>query len=265
MPSRESRSRRAQILELATSSGAANVEELAQRFGVTASTIRRDLARLSESGRVARTYGGAIALLDHREHSLRQRLGEAPEAKQAMAPWARGEIHAGERILLDAGSSVAALARELLDAQGVTVATVSLAVIDTLSTATDLEIECLGGHLRPLSQGFVGPIAEAAVERMTFDAAFLGTDGVSARFGLCEADLDQTRLKELIASRASRVYVLAHAAKIGAAPFHAWARMPEPWTLVTDDSVTTEQLAQFEGTGTRVVVTSPESDTAVAQ
>ena len=63
---------------------------------------------------------------------------------------------------------------------------------------------------------------------MTFDRAFLGADGVTADRGICEADLQQTRLKELMVRRADNVYVLAHAAKLGRAPFHAWAQLPGP-------------------------------------
>ena len=84
----------------------------------------------------------------------------------------------------------------------------------------------LGGRLRTVSQSFVGPVTEAALERMSFDRAFMGADGVRADRGICEKDLEQTRLKELMMSRADHVYVLAHGAKLGAAPFHAWAVMP---------------------------------------
>ena len=62
--------RREEIVRMATSNGLASVDELSQVFDVTASTIRRDLAQLTESGRLARTYGGAIAVPLHREPSL---------------------------------------------------------------------------------------------------------------------------------------------------------------------------------------------------
>ena len=81
--------RRNEIARLAASHGLTSVEELSARFGVTASTIRRDLALLTAQGKLARTYGGALSLEPHPEASLRQRLGEAHEAKQAIAAWAR--------------------------------------------------------------------------------------------------------------------------------------------------------------------------------
>ncbi len=249
-----SRHRREEIYRLATTSGLTSVEELAATFDVTASTIRRDLAQLTAEGRLARTYGGAMALLAHPEPSLRQRLGEAYEAKRAIARWAASQVRAGETILLDAGSTVGALAHELRRVTPLTVATTGLTSLEALADVDDLHVECLGGTLRHLSRGFVGPLTEAALERMSFDRAFLGADGVTADGGICEAGLDQTRLKELMARRADAVYVLAHAAKLGRHPFHAWAQLPGPWTLVTDEDVRPEAVAPFVASGVDVVI-----------
>jgi len=117
-----------------------------------------------------------------------------------------------------------------------------------------VHVECLGGALRLSSQGFVGPSAETSLERMTFDRVFLGADGVTADHGICEADLEQTRLKELMTRRTECTYVLVHAAKLGRRPFHAWAPLPDRWTLVTDDSASVENLDPFRVRGVDVVV-----------
>jgi DeoR/GlpR family transcriptional regulator of sugar metabolism len=248
--------RREEIVRLAKT-GLASVEELAETFEVTASTIRRDLARLTDEGRVARTYGGAMALQAHPEPSLRQRTEEAFAEKRAMARWAAAEILSGETILLDAGTTVGALARELRDGPKLTIATTSLTALEELAGSETAHVECLGGTLRHLSQGFVGPLTEAALERMTFDRVYLGADGVTPDNGLCEADLQQTRLKELMIRRANSVYVLAHAAKLGRSPFHSWVRMPAQWTLVTDTSADTALLTEFTARGASVVTVPP--------
>ncbi|MEV0551827.1 MULTISPECIES: DeoR/GlpR family DNA-binding transcription regulator [unclassified Streptomyces] len=249
-----SKARRDRIVQLATTTGLTSVEELSQLFGVTASTIRRDLAKLTTDGRLARTYGGAMALSAHPEASLRQRTGEAYDAKRAIARWAAAQVQPGETLLLDAGSTVGALAHELRTAKDVTIATTGLTALQELADVETVHVECLGGTLRPLSQGFVGPLTEAALERLTFDRVFLGTDGVSPEHGICEADLRQTRLKELMARRADHVYVLAHAAKLGRRPFHAWATLPEGWTLVTDDTADPGILAELRARGVTTVL-----------
>ena len=260
MPTRGSLSRRDEIVRMATTSGLASVEELSQAFGVTASTIRRDLALLTSQGRLARTYGGAMALSAHPESSLRQRIGEAFAAKRAIARRAAAEVGPGETVLLDAGSTVGALAHELRSVAGLTAVTAGLTALHELSDVDTATVHCLGGTLRPLSQGFVGPLAEATLERVTFDRAFLGADGVTADGGLCEAEHAQTRLKELMARRASVVYVLAHGAKIGRRPFHAWARLDPGWTLITDASADPECVDRLRQAGTEVVVASAATE-----
>jgi DeoR/GlpR family transcriptional regulator of sugar metabolism len=251
---RTSRRRQEEIVHLATTTGLASVDELSARFAVSSSTIRRDLARLQSLGRLARTVGGAIAIEPASEDDVRHRLQEAFDAKRDIARWAAQQIRPGETIALDTGSTVAALAHQLRLARDVTVATTSLRAMQELSGAGSVHVECLGGTLRRLSEGLVGPLAEMALERMTFDRAFLGADGVTAEDGICEADLQQTRLKELLASHAGHTYVLAHAEKLGRRPFHAWARLPRGWTLVTDEAADSAVLAPFFAHGVNVVV-----------
>ncbi|TDC75071.1 DeoR/GlpR family DNA-binding transcription regulator [Streptomyces hainanensis] len=259
-----SRERREQIISLATDAGLASVEELAARFGVTASTIRRDLTQLSASGRLARTYGGAIAVPHRGEASLDQRDSEAFEPKRAIARWAADRVEVGQSLLLDAGTTVALVARALPPEASLTVTTASLPVLHHVQHRDDITTLCLGGRLRALSDAFVGPLAEAALERMSFDVAFLGADGVTSDGGLCEAELEQTRLKELMARRSRRVYVLTHAAKLGHRPFRAWARLETDWTLVTDDGAPPHVLEEFRAAGRDVVVvpTARHAETA---
>jgi DeoR/GlpR family transcriptional regulator of sugar metabolism len=249
--------RRGEIVRLATTSGLASVEDLSDQLGVTPSTIRRDLAKLTAQGKLARTYGGVMSLSHHPEASLRQRLGEAHEAKRDIARWAAAQVEPGETVLLDAGSTTGALADAMSRTPSLTELTVVTAGISAMSTLAErpgIDVIALGGRLRPLSQAFVGPLAEAAVQRLSFDRAFMGADAVHAERGICEADLEQTRLKELMMSRAEHTYVLAHADKIGQSPFHAWAVMPSRWTLVTDASADPDRLERFRANGVEVVV-----------
>jgi DeoR/GlpR family transcriptional regulator of sugar metabolism len=246
-----SRRRREEIVRLATTAGLASVVDLADRFGVSASTIRRDLAQLEDQRQLARTYGGAMAHHARTESSLRTRIGEAFEDKQAIARWAAGQVEPGESILLDAGSTVAALAHELRNRSDLSITTTSLTALNELAGSEDLTVHCLGGTLRPVSQGLIGPIAEIALERVSFDRVFLGADSVDAERGICEADLAQCRLKELMAQRCTHVYLLAHGAKLGRRPFHAWAPLTPGWTLVTTGEG--HLVTPFKERGIRVI------------
>jgi len=122
--------RREQISRLTSAQGLVNVEQLAESFDVTPSTIRRDLSLLTGRGELARTYGGAIAIGS--EASLRQRTGEFHDAKVAIGSYAATLPKPGETILLDGGSTVLALAGRLRGAAGLHVVTASVPVIDLL-------------------------------------------------------------------------------------------------------------------------------------
>ncbi len=253
MAVRQSTARRSEIVRLAKTSGLAGVEELSALFGVTPSTIRRDLAQLTAEGLIARTYGGAIALNAHPEPSIRQRMLEGFDAKRSIAKWAATQVLPGETILLDAGTTVGAMGEFLREIDRLTVITAGLTALAALADADAVRVECLGGTLRHLSQGFVGPLTESALARVSFDRVFLGADAVTADRGICEAELEQTRLKELMMERGAAVYVLAHAAKLGRRPFHAWAPLPSEVTLVTDAAATEEQIRPFTDRGIEVV------------
>jgi DeoR/GlpR family transcriptional regulator of sugar metabolism len=247
--------RREEIVRTARSNGLASVEELAEAFGVTQSTIRRDLSMLDKSNQLARTYGGVIAVRSpHYEASLKERASESHSAKDAIGRWAADQVEPGQIVLLDAGTTTARVAAHLLGMSPLTVVTSGLTPFFELADDSGIDRILLGGEYREVSQSFVGPLTEAALERWSFDRAFLGADAVTAERGICEASPAQTRLKEMMARAGNRVYVLAHSAKLGATPFNAWVQLPGRWTLVTDAGATSEQLAPFHRRGIETVV-----------
>ena len=61
--------RQAKILEMLERDGKVLVKELAEIFGVTEDSIRKDLSALELDGKLKRTYGGAV--------SIEERLNDA--------------------------------------------------------------------------------------------------------------------------------------------------------------------------------------------
>lgn len=247
------RDRRAEIGTILRSRPA-GVDELAERYGVSLSTIRRDLAALSREGAVVRTYGGALAA---GEQSLREREHLARAEKAAIARAAEDLVRPGALLLLDAGTTVGALATRLATHTGLTAVTCGLTSVKALEDAPGVELLVLGGRVRRLSQALVGPLAEAALSGLTADVVFLGADGVTAERGVCEGTAEQAALKRAMVEAASRVVVLADADKIGVTASHYWTRLDRPWTLVTDDRVSEAALAPFRRRGDVEVVVAP--------
>jgi DeoR/GlpR family transcriptional regulator of sugar metabolism len=235
--------RRSDILKLITT-GEADVDVLASRLGVSASTIRRDLAVMSEQGMVTRTYGGALPGHRQPEHGLSQRERQNRPAKDAIARLAAALIADGDSVLLDAGSTVGALGR-LLTLRQLRVVTSNLPLVPVLAGVPSIELIVLAGTVRPLSMGVVGPLAELTLRRLTVDKVFLSADGIVAGRGLCEAHAEQTAVKELMMAQAAEVFVLADSSKLGRASQPFWAPMPSSWTLITDDDAAEGLLEPF--------------------
>lgn len=238
--------RRQRILDL-IGSGDINVDALAERLEVSPSTIRRDLADLSRGGSVTRTYGGAVLARPQGEQTLTDRERINRSAKEAIGQAAAALIDDGDCLLLDAGSTVAALGRQLGGRQ-VRIVTGNLPLVPQL-IEWGIDVTVLGGSVRPLSMGVMGPLAEMALTRLTADKAFLSADGVVAGRGLCEAHADQCSLKELMMAQAGEVFVLADASKLGRASQQHWAPICRPWTLITDADAMEDQLEPFERLG----------------
>lgn len=235
--------RRARIRDLLRTRPIA-VEEMAALFETSPSTIRRDLAVLSDEGQIVRTYGGALAAAPG-EPSLheRERLARAPKA--AIARAAERRVRPGQVLLLDAGTTVGALAVRLASWTGITVVTSGLTSLAALAESEGVELIMLGGAVRHVSLGLIGPIAEATLRGITADAVFLGADGVVAGRGVCETTAEQAALKRLMVDQSAEIYVLADASKLGRHSGHWWTALDRPWTLITDAGASGAVLAPF--------------------
>lgn len=233
--------------------GVDGVETLAERVGVSPSTVRRDLTRLQREGRIARTYGGAMVREPFQERSFTESSVIDRQAKSAIATAAADLVPAGGWVFLDAGTTCLALARVLAERGPLKVATRGLEAAALLTRLPGMEVVVVGGQVRPLSHGVVGPFASLVLDRLAFDVAFLGADAVDPAQGLGEPTAEETYVKEKAASRAAEVVLLADASKLGPAPVPAWLPLDPAWTLVTDATADEATVAAFEARGVRVL------------
>jgi DeoR/GlpR family transcriptional regulator of sugar metabolism len=91
--------------------GILRVEELASELGVSAATVRRDLAALEASGDLRRIHGGAVAPEGRDEEPLfDDKTAMAAQEKQRIADAALRLIRTRDIIYLDGGSTVLNLA-----------------------------------------------------------------------------------------------------------------------------------------------------------
>ncbi len=231
--------------------GVDDVATLAARFGVSPSTVRRDLAQLAGQGRIARTYGGALVRDVFHERSFAESEGLNLDAKETIAATAAGLVPDEGVVFVDAGTTCLALARLLVTRGPLTVVTRGLEAALLLARAPEIDVILTGGRVQPLSHGAIGPLASLALERLRFDVAFLGADAVDPVRGLGEPTVEETRVKEEAAQQAGEVVLLVDGSKFGQhAP--AWVPLDPGWTVVTDESAPEDAVAHLAGSGVQV-------------
>ncbi|MDZ8201992.1 DeoR/GlpR family DNA-binding transcription regulator [Microbacterium sp. SSW1-59] len=245
------------IERLLTDDGRVSVVDLARRFGVTTETVRRDLAQLEGAGSLRRVHGGAVKSDRGStvEPTLTERLGRAADAKAAIAAraiTALGREFRGS-VYLDAGTTTAAVA-ERLDASGARIEAVThaLSIAQTLSGSQEIDLTVIGGRVRGVTGAAVGAATVDAISGLRPDVAFVGTNGVSADFGLSTPDPDEASVKRQIVRSARRVIVLADAEKLGADRLVGFAALADIDVLVTDASPDPLLAAALEDAGVEV-------------
>lgn len=226
--------------QLATD-GRVSVVELAARFDVTTETVRRDLAQLEATGTLRRVHGGAVATdrASTAEPALTERLRRHSAAKSAIGERALDALPEGFRgsVFLDAGTTTAAVAENLaprLGAGRIEVVTHALTIAHALASVPDGSLTLIGGRVRGLTAAAVGADTVRAIEGMRPDVAFLGTNGVSAGFGLSTPDPEEAAVKRAIVRAARRVVVVADAEKHDRELLVGFAPLAAIDVLVTD-------------------------------
>lgn len=198
-----------EIVRRLRSDGPTTVEDLARHLGVSGSTVRRDLARLGAAGALRRVRGGAQ--VDQGEDEalpfFRVVTHDADD-KLAVARRAADLVTDGDVLLLDIGTTVVQLARELRGRR-ITVVTSSLAVLDTLRHDARTELVLLGGVVRPSYHSMVGLLTETALTQVRADLAFLGTSGVRANGDVLDSTRVEVPVKRSMIGAADRSVLLA--------------------------------------------------------
>ncbi|SFK40222.1 DeoR/GlpR family DNA-binding transcription regulator [Geodermatophilus ruber] len=245
------------IAGLVADRGRVAVTALAEGFGVTTETVRRDLALLERAGMLRRVHGGAVppGTLTFVETALGERHGTRSEQKQKIAAAAADLLPDNDgSLLLDGGSTTATLAELLPGGRRLFVATNSVPIAARLAGAPGLSLHVLGGRVRGITQCAVGEPAVGALAELRVDVAFLGTNGISAEHGFTTPDEAEASVKRAMARAARRVVVLADSSKLGREHLVRFAATADVDVLVTDGDASAADIARLEDAGIEVVV-----------
>jgi DeoR/GlpR family transcriptional regulator of sugar metabolism len=242
--------RQTEILRVLQESGEVSVDKLASKFGVSLSTIRRDLNALSAEGLLKRVRGGGNIEAD--PVPFGDVAGQFQPEKSRIAARAADLVSDGDVVLIDIGTTTALLARQLRG-KHITVLTSSLAVVDQLADDDDIELIVLGGVVRRNYRSMVGILTEQALAQLRAHICFMGTSGLRRDGYVMDSTGIEVPVKKAMISSSERTVVLADGSKYPGAGLISVCSADAIATLITNDDADPITLDVFRTAGVEVI------------
>ncbi|EOW0774220.1 DeoR/GlpR family DNA-binding transcription regulator [Klebsiella pneumoniae] len=235
--------RKQQILQILTEEKQVMSGELSQRFNVSEDSIRRDLRELAAEGKLQRVHGGALPV-SAAIAPIETRKSVQIDSKQAVARAAAAMIQPGQVVIVDGGTTTAAMIGFLPADLSCTVVTHSPGIAVALVDHPRIEVILLGGRVFKHSVVAVGAETLAGINA---DLFFMGVTGVHPRAGFTTGDYEEAGIKRALTARAAETVVMASREKLNAASAFAIGELSLASTLIVDgepDAALRQQLVQ---------------------
>lgn len=173
------------------------VNDLATRYYVSPSTIRRDLNVLEKEGLIRRTYGGAM-LIEHESSEIPfvVRQNENRLEKNIMGMLAAKLVRNDQFVFLDSTSTVAHMVKYLAGKDNLKILTTSAEIaldcLDNLSA----QVYCTGGWMSSFSRGFIGEAARQRIADFRPDLLFFSARSISLEDGITDVNEEDVYMKQ---------------------------------------------------------------------
>ncbi len=246
--------------------GEVTVHELANRYGVSIDTVRRDLDHLHGNGRVVRTHGGAVsvAVQNRTDRGLSARLHLQATEKEIIGTIAAQLVADGSVLIVNAGTTTLAVARALHERRGLTIATNNLLLPGAISEKVFRELYVFGGAMRIHTQSTTGPVRFPAADghdvAISADLALVAVGAVSAEGGYTTSNLSEAVMMREMMQQSGKVAVLADSSKFDRRLFATVAELGLAHYFITDREPPPALLTALRDAG--VIVLCPPSDTS---
>jgi DeoR family transcriptional regulator, glycerol-3-phosphate regulon repressor len=227
--------RQVRLIEQVSQLGSVSVEALAEHFGVTLQTVRRDVRLLADAGLLARFHGGVRvpgSTTENIAYRQRQRLNEG--AKLRIAKAVSGDVPNGCSLFVNIGTTAEAVARELMRHRGLRVITNNLNVAAILSDHPDCELIVAGGMVRPRDRGIIGEATVDFIRQFKVDMGIIGISGIEADGTLRDFDYREVKVARAILEHSREVWLAADHSKFNRPAMVELARLDNLDRLYTD-------------------------------
>ncbi|RKQ32499.1 DeoR/GlpR family DNA-binding transcription regulator [Oceanobacillus halophilus] len=246
--------RQSKIVNLVNERKSVRVSELSKLFSVTEETIRRDLEKLENEKKLARSHGGAVSIqsTDSFEIPYTTREIMNVQEKKEIALEAVKHVAVGDKVILDASTTAWYMAKALPNIS-ITVLTNSIKVAMELSSKNEITVISTGGTLLSESLSYAGPLAESSMDSYYLNKAFISCKGLHLEQGISESQEQQARVKMKMIEKADTVYLMMDHSKLGAQAFSKIGDLDVVDYVIIDSNVDRRMVERLEDRGISVV------------
>lgn len=215
-----------------------DVETLCRELKASESSVRRDLGILENENALRRVYGGAIPVQVAGDYALES--ARSSDEKSHIARMAASLIDDGQTVILDGGTTVLAVARELA-AKSIHVITNSLPIAEVLESHRNIELTLTGGYLDPRIRVMLGPFCEQMLSAMRADAVIMGIGSISET-GFSNNNTLVVGSEKKMIEVADRMIVVADHTKFGRGGMFQVAPLEAADVVVSDNELAPEYV-----------------------
>lgn len=239
-----------ELEELIKSQGKITLEHICQQYNISYDSARRDLVKLTQRPYIMRIRGGAI-LAEARVESPYVQRSQFSADKALLSAYAAKTINEKEIIFIDAGTTSAALARQL--PAPVSVITNSIEVLSELMGNKGVNISILGGSFDDYSHAILGHTTIEQIKRYQADKAFIGVSALSEAGITADTELDALQ-KITMAQQAKKVICITSFTKFNTQSMYQSCSWSDIDHIITDKTPPRNILKLIEENDVELVV-----------
>jgi DeoR family fructose operon transcriptional repressor len=231
-----------------------DLESLCRELDTSESSVRRDLDILEQEKLLRRVYGGAVSLqtTPARAFDFDVESKRLSDEKSRIARAAAALIEDGQTVILDGGSTVASVAREL-SSRPMHIVTNSLPIAESLESLRNIELTLTGGYLDPRLRVMLGPFCEQMLGAIRADALIMGIGSIT-QAGFSNNNTLVVGSEQKMIQVASRIIIVADHTKFGRGGMIPVAPLGAAHVVVSDTGLAPEYVEMLGASGVEVIL-----------
>jgi DeoR family deoxyribose operon repressor len=254
--------RREKIISFLKTNNVLSIKSLSELLKVSTMTIRRDLEFLGEQDIVHSYHGGVIFNKNFLEQEtspndyfLQRQTLFHKEKKTLIAEKAKCLLLPQETIMLDSGTTIYYLARELPENQNLTVISWSLNVIEELIHKPQNNILVQGGVYHPETQMFENNHGMDIIKNSRASKVFISAGGFHTSLGITCPFHYEVETKRAAIKYSMTSVLLIDSSKFGKVCSAHMAEVHDFKIIITDSGIPPEYEEYIRNAGIELVIT----------